>query len=161
MMIPSLDIDPFCQAFFDDPFPAHAALRDAGPVAYLPRYDLYAIARYDHVQAALTNWGDFSSARGVGLADFAKEKPWRLPSLLLETDPPLHDRTRNMMDRVLSPAAVRALRADFAIAADALIDTLLQRGSFDAVPDLAEAYPLAVFPDAVGMPRENRRFLLP
>jgi cytochrome P450 len=161
MTIPNLDIDPFCEAFFDDPFPAHAALRDAGPVAYLPRYDLFAIARYDHVQAALTNWEDFSSARGVGLSDFAREKPWRLPSLLLETDPPLHDRTRKLMDRVLSPAAVRALRTDFTAAADTLIDTLLERGSFDAVPDLAEAYPLAVFPDAVGMPQENRRFLLP
>jgi cytochrome P450 len=161
MAIPSLDIDPFCQGFFDDPFPAHAALRDAGPVVYLPRYDLFAIARYQHVQAALTNWRDFSSARGVGLSDFAREKPWRLPSLLLETDPPLHDRTRKLMDRVLSPAAIRALRADFTAAADALIDALLQRGSFDAVRDLAEAYPLTVFPDAVGMPRENRRFLLP
>src|SRR5277367_1418273 len=137
MSIPSLDIDPFCQAFFNDPFPAHAALRDAGPVVYLPRYDLFAMARYEPVQAALTNWRDFSSARGVGLSDFAREKPWRLPSLLLETDPPLHDRTRKLMDRVLSPAAIRALR------------------------DLAEAYPLTVFPDAVGMPRENRRFLLP
>ncbi len=136
-------------------------MRDAGPVAYLPRYDLFAIARYAHVQAALTNWQDFSSARGVGLADFAREKPWRLPSLLLETDPPLHDRTRKLMDRVLSPAAIRALRADFTAAADALIDALVERGSFDAVRDLAEAYPLTVFPDAVGMPRENRRFLLP
>ena len=139
MTIPSLDIDPFCQAFFDDPFPAHAALRDAGPVVYLPRYDLFAIARYANVQAALTNWRDFSSARGVGLADFAREKPWRLPSLLLETDPPLHDRTRKLMDRVLSPAAIRALRVDFTAAAEALIDTLLERGSFDAVRDLAEA----------------------
>ncbi len=161
MTIPSLDIDPFCQAFFDDPFPSHAALRDAGPVVYLPRYDLFAIARYEQVQAALTNWQDFSSARGVGLSDFAREKPWRLPSLLLETDPPLHDRTRRLMDRVLSPAAIRALRADFTAAAEALIDALLERGSFDAVRDLAEAYPLTVFPDAVGMPRENRRFLLP
>jgi cytochrome P450 len=161
MTIPSLDIDPFCQAFFDDPFPAHAALRDAGPVVYLPRYELFAIARYEHVQAALTNWRDFSSARGVGLSDFAREKPWRLPSLLLETDPPLHDRTRKLMDRVLSPAAIRALRTDFTAAADALVDALLERGSFDAVRDLAEAYPLTVFPDAVGMPPENRRFLLP
>jgi cytochrome P450 len=161
MTIPSLDIDPFCQGFFDDPFPAHAALRDAGPVVYLPRYELFAIARYQQVQAALTNWRDFSSARGVGLSDFAREKPWRLPSLLLETDPPLHDRTRKLMDRVLSPAAIRALRADFTAAAEALVDALLERGSFDAVRDLAEAYPLTVFPDAVGMPPENRRFLLP
>jgi len=161
MAIPVLDVDPFCREFFDDPFPVHAALRDAGPVAYLPRYDVFAVARHENVQAMLLDWGSFSSARGVGLSDFAREKPWRLPSLLLETDPPLHDRTRKLMDRVLSPAAVRALRVEFARAADALIDGLLARGSFDAVRDLAEAYPLTVFPDAVGMPPENRRFLLP
>ena len=161
MAIPALDIDPFSREFFDDPFPAHAALRDAGPVVYLPRYDIHAVARYENVRAMLVDWGSYSSARGVGLSDFAKEKPWRLPSLLLETDPPLHDRTRRLMDRVLSPAAIRALRAGFAEAADALIDDLLARGSFDAIRELAEAYPLTVFPDAVGMPRENRRFLLP
>jgi cytochrome P450 len=161
MPIPSLDVDPFSKAFFDDPFPAHAALRDAGPVAYLPRYDVFVVARYEQVRAMLLDWQHFSSARGVGLSDFAKEKPWRLPSLLLETDPPLHDRTRKLMDGVLSPAAIRGLRADFAHAADALIDDLLARGSFDAIRDLAESYPLTVFPDAVGMPRENRRFLLP
>lgn len=161
MTIPSLDIDPFSRSFFDDPFPTHAALRDAGPVVYLPRYDVFAVARYEQVRAMLLDWQNFSSARGVGLSDFAREKPWRLPSLLLETDPPLHDRTRKLMDRVLSPAAIRALRAGLATAAEELIDTLLARGSFDAIRDLAEAYPLTVFPDAVGMPRENRRFLLP
>ena len=160
-MIPALDIDPFCRDFFDDPYPAHAAMRDAGPVVYLPRYDIHAVARYDDMRAMLMDWGSYSSARGVGISDFAKEKPWRLPSLLLETDPPLHDRTRKLMDKVLSPAAVRALRQSFAAAADSLIDDLLVRGSFDAVRDLAEAYPLTVFPDAVGMPPENRRFLLP
>ncbi|MBV8616665.1 MAG: cytochrome P450, partial [Acetobacteraceae bacterium] len=161
MSIPTLDIDPFSAAFFEDPFPAHAALREAGPVVRLSRYGVLAVARYDEVQAVLTDWRAFSSARGVGLSDFAKEKPWRLPSLVLETDPPLHDRTRKVLDGVLSPAALRRLRASFQEAADALIDALLARGAFDAIPDLAEAYPLAVFPDAVGMPRENRRFLLP
>ncbi|HEX3575670.1 MAG TPA: cytochrome P450 [Rhodopila sp.] len=160
-MIPSLDIDPFSQAFFDDPYPAHAAMRDAGPVVYLPAHDIHAVARYDDVRAMLTDWRTYTSARGVGISDFAREKPWRLPSLLLETDPPLHDRTRSLMDKVLSPAAVRSLRQSFATAAEALIDDLLARQTFDAVPDLAEAYPLAVFPDAVGMPAENRRFLLP
>ncbi|MBV8703533.1 MAG: cytochrome P450, partial [Acetobacteraceae bacterium] len=161
MTIPALDIDPFSAAFFEDPFPAHAALREAGPVVRLSRYGVLAVARYDEVQAMLADWRAFSSARGVGLSDFAKERPWRLPSLVLETDPPLHDRTRKVLDGVLSPAALRRLRAGFQDAAEALIDALLARGDFDAIPDLAEAYPLTVFPDAVGMPRENRRFLLP
>ncbi len=160
-MIPTLDIDPYCQAFFDDPYPAHAAMRDAGSVVYLPRYNIYAVARYDEVRAVLLDWGSYASARGVGLSDFAREKPWRLPSLLLEADPPLHDRTRALMDKILSPATVRALRGGFICAAETLVDDLLARGSFDAIHDLAEAYPLTVFPDAVGMPSENRRFMLP
>jgi cytochrome P450 len=127
----------------------------------LTRYDVWAVARYQEVFDILNDWQTFSSARGVGLADFSKEKPWRPPSLLLEADPPLHDRTRKFLDSVLSPAAMRGLRARFATAADCLVDELVQRGSFDAVTDLAEAYPLEVFPDAVGMARENRRYLLP
>ena len=99
----------------------------------LTRYNVWAVARYQEVFAILNDWRTFSSARGVGLTDFKKEKPWRLPSLVLETDPPLHDRTRKVLDGVLSPAAMRGLRARFAEAADRLIDELLERGSFDAV----------------------------
>ena len=161
MSIPTSDIDPYTEQYFEDPFPAHEALREAGPVIRLSRYNVFAVARYDEVRTVLADWASFSSARGVGIADFKKEKPWRLPSLVLETDPPLHDRTRKVLDRVLSPAAMRKLRAEFATAADALIDELLERRSFDAIPDLAEAFPLTVFPDAVGIPRENRRYLLP
>jgi len=161
MSVPTSDIDPYTEEYFEDPFAAHEALREAGPVVWLNRYNVFAVARYDEVRAVLANWASFSSARGVGIADFKKEKPWRLPSLVLETDPPLHDRTRKVLDRVLSPAAMRGLRAEFVTAADALIDELLERRDFDAIPDLAEAFPLTVFPDAVGMPRENRRYLLP
>jgi cytochrome P450 len=158
---PTSDLDPFSAAYLEDPHPAQEALREAGPVVRLTRYNVWAVARYQEVFAILNDWHTFSSARGAGLTDFKKEKPWRLPSLVLETDPPLHDRTRKVLDGVLSPAAMRGLRTRFAEAADRLIDELLERGSFDAVPELAEAYPLEVFPDAVGMPRENRRYLLP
>jgi 4-methoxybenzoate monooxygenase (O-demethylating) len=155
------DLDPFSRDYLENPHPAQEALREAGPVVRLTCYNVWAAARYQEVFAILNDWQTFSSARGAGLTDFKKEKPWRLPSLVLETDPPLHDRTRKVLDGVLSPAAMRGLRVGFAEAADRLIDELLERGSFDAVPEIAEAYPLEVFPDAVGMPRENRRFLLP
>ena len=74
---PHLDIDPFCVAFLTDPYPDHARMRDAGPVVYLTRYGIYAMARHAEVSAALTDWQTYSSARGVGLQDFAKEVPWR------------------------------------------------------------------------------------
>jgi cytochrome P450 len=155
------EVDPFCREFFENPFPAHEELREAGPAVRLPRYDVWAVARYAEVHRVLNNWETFCSSRGAGLTDFAKEKPWRPKSLVLETDPPLHDRTRRVLNRVLSAATIRGLREDFAREAAGLIDGLVERGSFDAITDLAEAYPLTVFPDAMGMPRENRHFLLP
>ena len=158
---PVSQIDPFCREFFEDPFPAYEALREAGPITRLTRYGVWAVARYEQVHKVLNNWQTFCSSRGAGITDFAKEQPWRPKSLLLETDPPLHDRTRRVLNRVLSAAVMQSLRERFTQEADALINDLVVRGSFDAIPDLAEAYPLTVFPDAMGMPRENRHFLLP
>jgi 4-methoxybenzoate monooxygenase (O-demethylating) len=65
------------------------------------------------------------------------------------------------MAGVLSPLAVRELRADFRSAAEELADRLVARGTFDAVSDVAEVYPLKVFPDAVGLPEDGRENLLP
>jgi 4-methoxybenzoate monooxygenase (O-demethylating) len=158
---PVSDIDPFSREFFENPFPAYEELREAGPVVRLSRYGVWAVARYEQVHAVLNDWQTFCSSRGAGLTDFAKEKPWRPKSLVLETDPPLHDRTRRVLNRVLSASLMSRLRERFIEEADRLIDELVERGSFDAIPDLAEAYPLTVFPDAMGMPRENRHFLLP
>src|SRR6516225_744661 len=160
-MAPVSDVDPFCRDFFENPFPAHQELREAGPAVRLSRYGVWAVARYAEVHMVLNDWQTFCSSRGAGLTDFAREQAWRPKSLVLETDPPRHDRTRRVLNRVLSASVMSRLRERFAEEADRLIDELLERGSFDAISDLAEAYPLTVFPDAMGMPRENRHFLLP
>ena len=44
---------------------------------------------------------------------------------------------------------------------DKLIDRLFGAGIFDAISGLAEAYPLRVFPDAIGMSPTKPRTLLP
>jgi hypothetical protein len=98
---PASDIDPFSIEFFEDPFPVHESLREAGPVVWLSRYGVWAVARYQEVHAVLNDWRTFCSGRGVGMANFAKEKPWRPPSLVPETDPPEHDRARAVLNRVL------------------------------------------------------------
>lgn len=158
---PELDIDPFADDFLADPYAYHPALRDAGPLVRLPKYGVWAMARFAEVRAALDDWQTFCSGRGVGLSDFAKETPWRPPSLLLEADPPLHDRTRGVVRRILTPGALKALRPGWAAKAEELAESLAARREFDAITDLAEVYPLAVFPDAVGVRVEGRENLLP
>jgi cytochrome P450 len=160
--LPTSDVDPFSHEVLEDPLPMHAELREAGPVVYLSRYDTYAFARYAEVYDALVDWQEFQSAAGVGLSNFRYEKPWRPPSLLLEADPPRHDAPRRVLTRVLSPRSLRRLREGWLADADDLVDQVLGQGTtFDAVPALAEAFPLRVFPDAVGIPKEGRENLLP
>jgi cytochrome P450 len=152
--------DPFSRAFLHDPYPHHQTLREAGPVVWLAQYGIWAMARHEQVRDALTDWQTYCSSAGVGLSDFRKEPPWRPPSIILEADPPLHTRTRAVLTRILSPAAIKVLRETFDREAEALIAHLAERREFDAIADLAEAYPLKVFPDAVGISGQGRENLL-
>ena len=86
---PVSSLDPFADDFLAAPYPFYAELREAGPVVWLERYELWACARHAEVQAVLSDWQTFSSAAGVGIDDFCRTKPWRPPSLILEADPPL------------------------------------------------------------------------
>jgi len=160
MLAPRFDLDPFDEAFLADPYAHHGALRDIGPLVWLEPIRAYGMARHAEVQAALRDHETYCSGRGVGLSDFSKETPWRPPSLLLEADPPLHDRTRGLVNRIVSIPALKALRPLWEERAEALVDRLVGRRSFDAVTELGEAYPMLVFPDTIGVPQEGREQLL-
>ncbi len=157
----SSDIDPFSREFLAEPYLFHEQLRETGPIVRLPRYDVWAVTRYEHVSTVLNNWEIFGSGGGVGIANFHKEGNWRPPSLLLETDPPTHTRARTVMNRAVAPNLLRALRDGFYQEAVRHIDKALALGTFDAVAELSIAYPLKVFPDAVGIAAEEREMLLP
>lgn len=159
--IPVFDDDPFGDDILTEPYEFHERLREAGPVVYLERYNVYAMGRYDEVHAGLSNWETYVSSRGAGLTDFAKEKPWRQPSLLLEADPPEHTVVRNVMGHVIGPRSIRKLREGFQQVAEEVVDDVLAKGTIDAVADLAAVYPLRVFPDAVGLRQTGRENLLP
>jgi 4-methoxybenzoate monooxygenase (O-demethylating) len=158
---PVSSIDPFSHAFLHDPYPHHQAMREAGPVVWLEHYGVWAMARHQEVRDTLTDWESYCSSAGVGLSDFRKEPPWRPPSIILEADPPLHTRTRAVLTRILSPAAINVLRTRFEREAEALVTRLAEQREFDGIRDLAEAYPVKVFPDAVGISEHGRENLLP
>jgi len=158
---PVSSVDPFSHDFLHDPYPHHQELREAGPVVWLEQYGIWTMARHEQVRDALTDHQTYCSSAGVGLSDFRKETPWRPPSIILEADPPLHTRTRAVLTRILSPAAIKVLRETFVREAELLISRLVERCEFDGIADLAEAYPLKVFPDATGISDEGRENLLP
>jgi hypothetical protein len=108
----------------------------------------------------LNDHANFISGAGVGLSNFNLEPPWRPKSLILEADPPLHTQTRAILSRILSPKAVIQIRAAFTEEAESLIDRCVSQGRIDGIRDLAQRYPLKVFPDAVGVDSDGRENLL-
>ena len=62
---PSSDIDLFTDASLLAPYENYRKLRDLGPVVWLERHEMFVMARYDDVRAALSLPEVFSSAHGV------------------------------------------------------------------------------------------------
>jgi 4-methoxybenzoate monooxygenase (O-demethylating) len=73
----------------------------------------------------------------------------------------LHTRTRGLMNQIISPMALKALKETWSAHADELADHVAGMERFDAVAELGEAYPMRVFPDTIGLPIEGREHLLP
>ena len=158
--VPVWDVDPYDPAILSGPTEYYAELRSKGPFAYLSRYSILACGRYEETKEVFSDWRRFVSSRGVGLQDFSLEEPWRPSSIVLEVDPPYHTKTRAVIERALSPRAVAALKETFREAAEKLIGELLEKGTFEAVEELAETYPTTVFPDAVGLRESDQRRLV-
>ncbi|MEH6526768.1 MAG: cytochrome P450 [Sneathiella sp.] len=154
------DIDPYDTAILTDPTDYYHELRARGPLVYIPKYQILCCGRYAEIKTIFNDWERFVSSRGVGLQDFKLDEPWRPPSIILEADPPDHTKTRTVMARAMSPRAVNQLKEFFQSTANDMVDRLLLLDSFDAVYDLAEAFPTTVFPEAVGLREVNRQHLI-
>lgn len=159
--VPIVDIDPYSEEVLTEPYSYYEQLREAGPIVWLKKYEVYAIGRHAPVTRVLTDPTTYCSSAGVGLTNFHTETPWRKPSIILEVDPPEHARTRKVFVRILSPRALNKLQERFEREAEAMVLRLLEKGECDGVTELAEAYPLKVFADAVGVPSDGREHLLP
>jgi 4-methoxybenzoate monooxygenase (O-demethylating) len=159
---PAVNVDPYSYQFLESPYRYHDELRDAGPVVKLEKYDVWAMARFKQVSQVLQDFETYMSGGGMGLSDLRTEPNKVLARrLTLEIDPPDHGKYRKVLSNAVSPHSIRSLRDDFTRAAELLVDRLLDLGEFDAIPDLARAYPLKVFPDAIGMRTDGRENLLP
>ncbi|HEU5472960.1 MAG TPA: cytochrome P450 [Actinophytocola sp.] len=150
---PRTDIDLYTEAAIRSPYENYRLLRDLGPAVWLERNDVWAVARYRDVHAALQDPETFSSASGVALNDQTNE---RMRATTVSTDPPEHEQFRTLINRPLTPKALRAHQELFHRRADELVEKLLGAGTFDVVTDFAQVLPLSVVSDLLGWPVEGR-----
>jgi cytochrome P450 len=158
--VPVIESDPYSEAVLSDPDDWYKELRECGDLVWLSHHGVWGTGRHEHVSSIFRDWENFTSRRGVGLSDLEKDKPWRPRSIILEVDPPEHTRARHVVSRALSAKTLRLMKDDFERNAQDIVDRAIERRCIDGMADLAEPFPLRVFPDAVGLATEGRENLL-
>lgn len=155
---------PFMPASDDDPFSAdwiaklpHAdsELCRRAPAVWLNRYECVATGSHAIIRAILPDWRRFTST--------AKpcDDPFSLvPPVLVTEDPPDHTQVRKALMQFFTPVALARNADAFAVAADQIVDQAIERGSVDAVKDIAAAFVLQVFPDMIGLQDTGRELIL-
>ncbi|HEX4111299.1 MAG TPA: cytochrome P450 [Stellaceae bacterium] len=128
-------------------------IRERAPVVWLSRENIAIMGRYEQVAAGLTDWQSFSN----------RSRPWHdpnsvRPEILLTDDPPRHTEIRKVMAKVMSPARLKELTADFQrTAADQVSRLMAREGeAIDANVDITRPFVHKVLPDLLGMPEAGR-----
>lgn len=146
------DIDLFSTASLLNPYPGYKELRDIGRVAYLSRYDVWAVTRYDEIKKVLTDPTTFTVTHGNAINPILNEA-WT--GAAAQKTGPDHAILSKVMRQDLGVKAVPEYREKAEREAALLVDELLDRGEFDAVTDMAHVLPLNIILDLLGIPRET------
>ncbi|WGI22566.1 cytochrome P450 [Amylibacter sp. IMCC11727] len=156
-VIPAYDVDFYSDAVIRDPLPHYAALRELGPVAWLPKQNAYVLTRYAEVVEALRKPDVFVSGKGLSLNDDVNAL---LIGNSLNSDGEEHRRKRSITATPINPKGIVELTPYIEQAAEQLADTLVARGRFDAVADFAQILPLTIVTELVGLSETGKANML-
>ena len=150
------DVDLYSDRALLDPYEHYRAIRELGAAVWLPRHDVWCLARFEDVRNALRDYSQFSSARGIALNDLMNQ---RLGNTIT-TDPPEHTKMRGITRTPLTVPALQSITPIVEAEAEQLVDRLVERGSFDAIVDCARHLPVTIVSKLVGLPEEGRANML-
>ncbi|MEU6476609.1 cytochrome P450 [Streptomyces sp. NPDC047017] len=121
------------------------------------------MSRYDDVAPLLRDrrlsheyppeYHEFSTGEGPAQSFFQR--------ILLDRDAPDHTRLRKLMAQAFSPRLLQRMHAYVEQQVDELLAPALERGTFDAVTELAFPLPVSVVCELVGIPPVDRDLVRP
>jgi unspecific monooxygenase len=156
-------LDPRDRAFFNNPYPAYAAIRAVAPSFFWEDYGFWCFAAHADVSALLR---DRRFGREILHVMSREELGWPPPKdhlapfdalerhSILEMEPPGHTRLRNLVNRAFVSRQVEKLAPRIAALAHERIDGFTRDGAADLIDAFATPIPVAVIADLLGVPRE-------
>jgi cytochrome P450 len=159
------------ESLVPDPYPYFDHLRSKCPVVQATPFNVLAVTGYDE---ALTVYKDpaFSSCVSVAgpfsgmpfgpdghddVSELIEQHRAAVPMAehITSQDPPLHTRTRGLMNKLITPKRLKENEEFMWRLADQQLDTFIERGKCEFLADYAKPFSLLVIADLLGVPAED------
>ncbi len=146
------------------PYDWFRLLRDEAPLYWQEEYEgrgYWCFTRYDDVFAMAKDWETYSSELGgTSLQDLTPEEV-QLRKSMIDTDPPEHTRLRALVNKGFTPRVVNTYEERIrGLARGILEQAFAGDEEFDWVEQVASEIPMWVFSEIMGLPLEDRRYLI-
>ncbi|ORA16192.1 cytochrome P450 [Mycobacterium asiaticum] len=154
-----------------DPYRYFDFLRSQCPVSQATAFNVMAVTGYEEALAVYKDPA-FSSCNSLAgpfsgfpfgpdgaddVSDLIEEYRHIAPMAehISNQDPPLHTRTRSLMNRLITPKRLKENEEFMWRLADEQLDTFIERGSCEFLADYAKPFSLLVIADLLGVPQED------
>jgi cytochrome P450 len=149
----TIRFNPWDPEFRSNPYPFYKPLLQ-GPPRLIEIFGPAAlIARYADVTAVLKDQLRFSSSPSRP-PDVQDRGPFKGATVMLFADPPIHTRLRRLVSRDFTPRRIRELEPRVREIAKLLLDEVERKRELDVMRDVANALPVMVIAEMLGVPSE-------
>ena len=152
---PDVYYDPYDFEIDADPYPVWRRMREEAPLYWNEKYEFFALSRWDDVDKALLDWGNYISGRGSVLELIRANIPMPSGMILME-DPPIHHIHRSLLSRVFTPRRINALEPQVRQFTVDTLGPLVGAGGFDFIADLGAQMPMKVIGWLLGIPEQDQ-----
>jgi cytochrome P450 len=154
-----------------DPYPYFDHLRSKCPVAQATPFNVLAVTGYEEALAVYKDPA-FSSCVSVAgpfsgmpfgpgehddVSELIEQHRAAVPMAehITSQDPPLHTRTRGLMNKLITPKRLKENEDFMWRLADQQLDTFIERGNCEFLSAYAKPFSLLVIADLLGVPQED------
>jgi cytochrome P450 len=142
--------DPYDPQVDANPFPLYRTLREEHPCYWSDSAKMWILSRYEDISNSCADWKTFSSAKG----NLMDELPNRAGGTLGTTDPPRHDQMRACIQHAFSRRSIDGLAGPITASANAALDDVVGRKSFDFVTEVSTRVTIDVLFSLLSLPRD-------
>jgi cytochrome P450 len=154
----SVHYDPFAEEVIQDPHPVYRRLREEAPCYHVPKWDCYALSRFEDIWNASMDADSYSVAQGTTASHLLTKVQPVTPMINL-MDPPEHTQLRSPIAKFFTPGVVRRFEAQIQQFVDEAFAEIADQDEADVFNDFAAKVSVRVACLANGFPLEDAPML--